>query len=170
MITKHDDLLGTLIHDVAHLLRHEIDKRLLGYNLTRVKWLALGIISNRPHLTQAELADEMELGNAAVGRLIDRLVERGFVVREENPDDRRAYRLVITDGAQELLEQLDGTASQIKLDLLQGIGMEQISQMNAGLLQLKKNLKHCAVVATTTTVVAVHKLDCGLYLSAGAFV
>ena len=73
MITKHDDLLGTLIHDVAHLLRLDIDRRLKDHNLTRVKWLALGIIANQPHLTQRELAEKMELGNAAVGRLVDRL-------------------------------------------------------------------------------------------------
>lgn len=170
MITKHDDLLGTLIHDVAHLLRHEIDKRLQRHNLTRVKWLALGIVSNRPLLTQAELAAEMELGNAAVGRLIDRLVERGFVVRQEDPNDRRAYRLVITNEARTLLERLDGTARHIRRDLLEGIGREQITQMNAGLSKLKNNLKHCAVVALASTVIAVQKLDSEVYASVGAII
>lgn len=170
MITKHDDLLGTLIHDVAHLLRHEIDKRLQRHNLTRVKWLALGIVSNRPLLTQAELAAEMELGNAAVGRLIDRLVERGFVVRQEDPNDRRAYRLVITNEARTLLERLDETASHIRRDLLEGIGREQITQMNAGLSKLKNNLKHCAVVAWASTVIAVQKLDSEVYASVGAII
>ena len=169
MITKQDDLLGTLIHDVAHLLRHEIDRRLKMHNLTRVKWLALGIISKRPHLTQAELAEEMELGNAAVGRLIDRLGERGFVVRDNNPEDRRAYRLMVTGDALRLLDQLEDTATQLRRDLLQGVKEEQIGQLNAVLGKLKANLKHGAVLTITTALVSLQKFESELCASAGAF-
>lgn len=141
MITKHDDLLGTLVHDVAHLLRLDIDRRVAPHNLTRIKWLALGIIDRNAGLTQAEVAAELELGAAAVGRLIDRLEDRGFVVRSQSPDDRRAYFLSLTPEAEALVHALDGTAHDLRTDLLEGLSEREVSALNRGLSKLKSNLQ-----------------------------
>ncbi len=159
MITKHDDLLGTLIHDVAHLLRHEIDRRLKPYNLTRVKWLALGIITNKSDLTQVELAQELELGNAAVGRLVDRLEQRGFVIRKPDPDDRRAYRLAPTQTARRLLDQLKDTAAKLRGEALNGFSASEVKTLNKGLNKLEKNLKLIASLSLSVALLIVEKTE-----------
>ncbi len=141
MITKHDDLLGTLVHDVAHLLRLDIDRRVAPYNLTRTKWLALGIIHRNPGLTQAELASKLELGAAAVGRLVDRLEEREFVLRSQSPDDRRAYTLTLTPDALSLFHSLDEAASDLRSEILEGLSDREVSALNRGLNKLKSNLQ-----------------------------
>ena len=141
MITKQEDLLGTLIHDVAHLLRHDIDRRLMEHNLTRVKWLALGILQKRGALTQSELSERLELGAASVGRLVDRLEERGFVTREQDAKDRRSYRLCLTKTATALLKELEGTSSSLRDDTLHSVTATEVSALNSGLLKLKKNLQ-----------------------------
>ena len=147
MITKHDDLLGTLIHDVAHRLRLEIDRRLSVHNLTRVKWLTLGIINRRSLITQSELANELELGEASVGRLVDRLVERGFVTRKKHPKDRRSHQLLLTNLASDLLRELEGTAAQIRMETLQSLSDREVAGLHSGLLKLKENLKAKAEVS-----------------------
>jgi DNA-binding MarR family transcriptional regulator len=159
MITKTDDLLGTLIHDVAHLLRHDIDARLEPHNLTRVKWLALGIIDHQGPMTQSDLAAEMELGAASVGRLVDRLVERGFVIRSQHPEDRRSYRLSLSKTAEALLKELDGTAAQLRQDTLHALSDAEIQSLNSGLLKLKNNLKARALVASVVLFVSAQKLS-----------
>lgn len=153
MITKHDDLLGTLVHDVAHLLRLDIDRRVAPFNLTRIKWLALGIIHRNPGLTQAEVAAELELGAAAVGRLIDRLGDRGFVLRSQSPDDRRAYLLSLTPAAEKLVHSLDETAHSLRHELLEGFSDKEVSALNRGLSKLKSNLqKASAAVAAMVPI------------------
>jgi|GEM_PF-281157 len=147
MITKHDDLLGTLIHDVAHLLRLDIDRRVAPHNLTRIKWLALGVIKKNPGLTQSELASELELGAAAVGRLIDRLEERNFIVRSPALDDRRAYTLDLTPAANSLVLSLDATAQELKDDLLHSLSDQEVSSLNRGLNKLKSNLQRLSATA-----------------------
>ena len=141
MITKQDDLLGTLIHDVAHLLRHEIDDRLRPYNLTRVKWLALGIIQNHDGLSQSELSEKLELGAASVGRLVDRLVKRGFVSRTQDPDDRRSYKLGITASANTLLAELDGVPDHLEREMLDDLSAKEVEDLTTGLTTLKAKLK-----------------------------
>ena len=159
MITKHDDLLGTLIHDVAHLLRHDIDARLEPHNLTRVKWLALGIIDHKGPMTQSDLAAEMELGAASVGRLVDRLVERGFVTRSQHPEDRRSYRLSLSDSAVQLLQELDGTAAQLRQDTLHALSDTEVNTLNSGLLKLKNNLKARALAASAIVFLSAQKFS-----------
>jgi len=146
MITKDDDLLGTLIHDVAHLLRHDIDRRLEPHNLTRVKWLALGVLKRHGPMTQAKLSRKMELGNATVGRLVDRLEARAFVKRESGPNDRRSYHVVLTQNATDLLKQLDVTAAKFREEALASLSEAEIAYLNKGLIKLKSNLKERAAL------------------------
>ena len=164
MITKTDDLLGTLIHDVAHLLRHEIDARLEPHNLTRVKWLALGIIAKKGPMTQSELAAEMELGVAPVGRLVDRLVKRDFVLRAQHPEDRRSYRLSLTDSAVHLLKELDGTAAKLRQETLYPLNDAEVKSLNSGLLKLKKALKAQALAASAIVFLAAQKLTSSAHI------
>ncbi len=141
MITKHEDLLGTLVHDVAHLLRHDIDRRVKAHNLTRVKWLALGIIEQRPNITQKDLAGELELGTASVGRLVDRLETRGFIERIPAAYDRRVNCLRLMPEASSLLDELRNVATEMKNDALKGLSEEEVAAVNTALLKIKQNLK-----------------------------
>jgi MarR family transcriptional regulator, transcriptional regulator for hemolysin len=140
MITKHEDLLGTLVHDVAHLLRHDIDRRVKKHNLTRVKWLALGVIEHRPNITQKQLAAELELGAASVGRLVDRLDERGFIVRVPSPTDRRAYCLSLKPQASLILKDLRNVAEVMRKEALNSLNAAEVNSVNKALLKIKQNL------------------------------
>jgi len=45
----------------------------------------------------SEMGEEMGVTNAAASQAIDRLVQQGLVARSEDPLDRRAKQLVLTD-------------------------------------------------------------------------
>jgi DNA-binding MarR family transcriptional regulator len=46
----------------------------------------------------------MGLTSPSVSRLIDVLVSRGFVTRDEHPEDRRRVKLAVTDHGRQALE------------------------------------------------------------------
>ncbi len=146
MIKKDNDLLGSLLHDVAHLIRLEIDSRLERHNLTRVKWLALGIIQKNGGLTQAELASRLELGSAAVGRLVDRLAERDFIERKPSPNDRRAYQIFLKPGVATLLGELENTGDRIRAKVLKNISDEETRIVSTVLEKIKQNLASLTVL------------------------
>ncbi len=91
---------GFLVSDVARLLRTEFDRRVRDFGLTRSQWLALTRIYRQPGCTQSELAETMEMEKGPAGRLIDRLEDNGFVVREADPADRRVKRIHLTPDAE----------------------------------------------------------------------
>lgn len=61
-------------------------------------------------LTMAELADQLSLSPSGVTRLVDRLVRRGWVAREQPPGNRRTVCVVLTD---EGLRALQGTTTVV---------------------------------------------------------
>ena len=140
MLTRKVKTLGILMHDVAHLLRTRIDRRVEPYNLTRVKWLALGALSRQNGMTQTELATYLELDKSTVGRLIDRLEERGFVRREKDPKDRRIFRIFIAETAFPVLRELEEVAEDVRAQALSGISKEDRQKLYTLLEQIKMNL------------------------------
>jgi DNA-binding MarR family transcriptional regulator len=140
MLSKKENTLGTLVHEVAHLLRSHIDRRVEPYNLTRAKWLALGVLDRREGITQTELADYLELDKSTVGRLLDRLEDRGFIRREKDPDDRRIYRIFIADTAHPVLTELEQVADEVRSQALSGISKDDQKKLHALLEQVKMNL------------------------------
>ena len=103
---------GFLVSDVARLLRTEFDRRVRDIGLTRSQWLALTRIYRQPGCTQSELAETMEMEKGSAGRLIDRLEENGFVVREADPADRRVKRIHLTPEAEAIERTMRRIASQ----------------------------------------------------------
>lgn len=140
MIGKDDNSLGALLHDVAHQLRVVIDREVAPHNLTRAKWVALGMLDRKEGLTQSELAQRLELGDATVGRLIDRLEERGFVERRLDPTDRRSNRVYIKQLARPLLEELESVAADVRMIALKSLSRSDQIQLIAYLGILKENL------------------------------
>ena len=58
-------------------------------------------------LSVGGLAERTGLSLPAASQLTDRLVVRGYALRRENPDDRRAKLLDLTDKGQQILDEMD---------------------------------------------------------------
>lgn len=53
----------------------------------------------------SDIGDRFDITNAAASQLVDKLVQSGLIQREENPQDRRAKLLNLTDKGRELIQQ-----------------------------------------------------------------
>jgi DNA-binding MarR family transcriptional regulator len=53
----------------------------------------------------SEISERFEVTPAAASQLVDKLVQNGFVAREEDPNDRRAKLLNLTDRGRDLVQQ-----------------------------------------------------------------
>lgn len=57
-------------------------------------------------LSQREISDRLVVDRSNVTGLIDRMEKQGWVKRTDHPDDRRAYRVVLTPTGRKLWEQV----------------------------------------------------------------
>lgn len=53
----------------------------------------------------SEISERFEVTPAAASQLVDKLVQSSFIVREEDPNDRRAKLLNLTDAGRDLIQQ-----------------------------------------------------------------
>jgi DNA-binding MarR family transcriptional regulator len=53
----------------------------------------------------SDISERFDISSAAASQLVDKLVQSGFIRREEDPHDRRAKLLNLTDKGTELIQQ-----------------------------------------------------------------
>jgi MarR family transcriptional regulator for hemolysin len=105
--------IGFLIADVARMMRSAFDRRVRRIGLTRSQWQVLSVLHWRPGLSQSELAEMLEVERATAGRLIDRLEQKGWVLRHRDPADRRTWRLHLTAEAEAVQAEMGQIAAEM---------------------------------------------------------
>jgi DNA-binding MarR family transcriptional regulator len=94
---------------------------------------ALLLISEEKGIRMRELARRMggSFSNATV--LVDRLVDRGFVERLAEPQDRRVVRVRTTEKGQRLIEQLVTSWRTLSAPLLETLAPEDLATVQRAL-------------------------------------
>jgi DNA-binding MarR family transcriptional regulator len=85
------------------------------YNLTPPQFSLLAFLWKEDGLSQAELSEKSQIDRTTMGGLVDRLEKEGLVQRLPHPEDRRAYRICLTERGKSLESGLC-TIAQSTLD------------------------------------------------------
>ena len=89
-----------------------IDKKFEKFNLTIGTYSYILVLNKNGGISQNEISRELNVDKAMSARTVKKLIELGYIRKEENQEDTRAYKLYITDKAKniipELIEILDG--------------------------------------------------------------
>lgn len=118
---RPQDSLGYLVVDVARLLSARFDARARALGITRAQWGLIAALLRAEGSSQAQLADWLQVTPMAVGRLIDRMSQAGWVERRPEPGDRRAYRIYLTTKAHEIRPQLRKISEQTEREALREV-------------------------------------------------
>src|SRR5580765_2841540 len=133
---------GFILNDVARLLRTAFDRRVKSLGLTRSQGWVLNHLFRNDGVTQSELADILEVEKATLGRLLDRLEQKGWVRREGHAGDRRAKRVFLTDEVEPAIKTMRAAAAELRRDALSGLSASQQNQFVDALLAIKANLSN----------------------------
>jgi len=134
------------IGETAHALRKAFDRLAVGLGVTRAQWKVLFKLTRTPGLRQVELADMLDLEPITLCRIVDRLEEAGLVERTRDPEDRRAWRLNVTERAQPLIEKLQGIGAVLVDQAFAGIDPKDIDIARKVLAQARENAGRCAAL------------------------
>ncbi|HEY1969664.1 MAG TPA: MarR family transcriptional regulator [Pseudonocardia sp.] len=94
--------------------------------------------------TVRELAERIGRSVSATSRLVDQLVGAGLVDRREDPTDRRAKRLTLTEQGHRTLHNFERTRARAQLDVtrhLSSAEQRQIAEAMALLAQAARRLR-----------------------------
>jgi|YelNatPaOPRAMG01_1025707.scaffolds.fasta_scaffold41282_1 DNA-binding MarR family transcriptional regulator len=133
------DLLAKVLeleHRSHQLMRQYSLDAWMGLNLTVPQLKSLFFIANHQDTSPGKLAVALGVTPANVTGIIDRLVEQGLVFRKENPNDRRALALRVTEKGEALLANLRERRTNRMLEILSRMSAEELSCLARGLASL----------------------------------
>lgn len=135
-----DDNIGSMIAQVARLMRRSFDERARSIGVTRPQWQVLSLLARHEGINQGGLAEILEVEPITLGRMIDRLQEAAMVERRPDPADRRAWRLFLTDKGNQLINQLRPLALETLETALDGVDSARRDEMMVALDRMRGNL------------------------------
>ena len=144
--------IGVLVHELSRLRRKAIDLLLQPLGITGTQWWALTYISLRPGLSQARLADELNLGKVALGDLIERLMKLGLVNRRLDENDKRVKLIYLSEAGMSLARDIRKISSGVQDSALQGISPEELDQAISVLMRMKDNLEKSSGVKQSNRI------------------
>ena len=125
---------------VARQLRITFDQSAERSGLTRAQWHLIAAVARHPGATQRLIAEALEVREITAGRLVDRLCDEGYLKREENPNDRRAYCLYLAPAAQPVLDKLDELGKIHEAAIFAGFEAEELEKLDELLDGISRNL------------------------------
>ena len=133
---KLEDVIFYTIEKTIKSYRQFAQNRIkkAGYKITIDQWLILKKIQENPDINQYELGKRVFKDSASVTRIIDLLVKSGFLKREENFEDRRRKKLLVSNVGSEMLRNVQNVVLENRSEAIKGIPQEELEN-------LKKNLQ-----------------------------
>lgn len=108
--------------------------------LTPEQFILIDLLWNQGSMSQQQLADQMQKDKNSVTKLVDALERKGFVVREQNRQDRRSNTLVLTEKAEGLKHGAKQKGISILDEMIVGISEEELRSFLVTLHKLNRNM------------------------------
>jgi MarR family transcriptional regulator for hemolysin len=125
--------IGALVSQQRPGLSHEVVQ--LDVPIGQMKTLFILWTAGKPQ-TMGQLAQALGVSLGSVTGLIDGLVQRGLVRREEDPDDRRQKLARLTPTATTRLRRMEHERSLIAGRLLRRMQLDDLRALRQGLVAL----------------------------------
>jgi DNA-binding MarR family transcriptional regulator len=96
-----------------------------GYDLTPVQFAALATVEANPAVDQATLAGLIAFDRATITGVVDRLVAKGLITRQESARDRRARELTVTAAGRRTLRAIAPAVESAQRTMLRGLSRSE---------------------------------------------
>jgi DNA-binding MarR family transcriptional regulator len=141
-IPATEQSIGFLVTDISRLIRKLADRRLVAIGLTRAQCHALISLERLGPLTQAALAEIMEVETATIARSVARLDVAGWVQRRRDQRDGRTKIVSATYKATVIMGEIAEIAQRLAEDILSDLSQSDHENLIAWLGVLKSRLNH----------------------------
>lgn len=92
------------------------------FGFGRAHHRVLHFVNRNPGMKVADLLDILRITKQSLGRVLKQLVDEGYVIQKEGPDDRRHRLLYVTQKGEQLAMKLAGLQTERITRALGGLG------------------------------------------------
>ena len=130
-------VIESTIKDYRKFAQKNISEQL--EDITIDQGLVLLFLNEHPELNQKEIAELVFKDNASMTRMINIMVQKKHLKRSMNPEDRRRYKIEITNKGKDVLKTLPPIIHHNRNSSLKGITKNELKQLEIILSKIKVN-------------------------------
>ncbi len=119
------DSPGMLIHQLAHAMALDMERRLKAAGVTLSQWFVLKQLWRQEGKSQVELQELLDLERATVNGLIQRMARAKLIECKPDPSDRRVQRIFLTERGRALQHITPSFEEEVNARALQGFSEDE---------------------------------------------
>ena len=131
---------GFLLGKVHELARDRFELALAPLGLKARHYGVLAALAEWGPVAQNALGDRLNIDRSTMVAVIDELEAAGRVVRRRNPQDRRAYRLGLTNAGHAALREAGRVVDRVQDEVFAPLNRDERAQLHAKLTALLHHL------------------------------
>jgi len=135
-VKEYVDQVMALLPDLVKAFRADEPQEILHMDISFPEVCVLGQLSSNQEPTMSELGRSISMDLSTLTRTVDKLVEKEFVVRKPDPEDRRMVRVVITVEGRKIISRFE----EQRRKKIESILRQMTSQERRDLLNIFKTL------------------------------
>lgn len=109
-----------------------------GHELTPQQFGLMRFLWEEDGITQVELSNRSQIDRTTIGGLVDRLENSGLLQRLPHPEDRRAYRIALTEKGRSLEAELKPLEEELHRKIFEPLNHTEIET----LITILQKLRH----------------------------
>jgi DNA-binding MarR family transcriptional regulator len=130
-------------HNMLRSARQIINEGLRPLGLSSAEAnILLHLFTQGQELEQEQLVEQLDVSKPAVSRTLKAIETKGFIIRQRNPDDKRAYRIRLTDMALEIGPAIEQVYNHVYTLAMQGITQDELGCFLTLFGRISENLAH----------------------------
>ena len=122
---KKAESAGYLANHMARLFANALHERICPLGLAPAQFMTLLELWEEDGLTQKDLVRGLDIEQATMANTLKRMERDGLIHRQENPTDRRAQLIRLTDKARSLQDDATAAANEVNGIALSGLSDEE---------------------------------------------
>lgn len=129
--------LGTL----TRVIHSKCDVKYKQYRLQKGQFIFLTRVCENPGINSIELSTLLKVDKTTASKALQKLIRDGYLRKEQDPDDSRAFQLYATEKALQIYDFIiDDENDNIKL-CLNGLSETEINEINRLIHKMSANIE-----------------------------
>ena len=133
--------LGYLLGRSLRVFKAQVanDVKRMDFELSLEQYVILYMINSSCDLIQQDLANHLQKDKSLIVRQIDGLIEKQYLVRLINKEDKRKKNLILTPKGLEKMNKMNELIMEVSRKLLSGVSDNDYSTFRSVLNKIQKN-------------------------------
>jgi DNA-binding MarR family transcriptional regulator len=110
----------------AYQKAHSNFKKLLAeYGLTPIQVLIIEALRDEEGVSAGEIGKKLVLDSATLSGVLDRLAEKGWIVKQTDAEDRRSLKIYLSDKAKEMAAPIAEQRQKANDEIMESLSTEE---------------------------------------------